>query len=94
MDKISPSQLAAHTLWACATSDDRNLASYDSKAYRSAERAFVAIVRTEYGLSALMAGRVRNLLAEYGPRDSLIGTTGHGVASYVQYVKANRGHGR
>ena len=36
-----------------------------------------------------VAGRVRDLLAEYGPDDSLTGTTGRGVYSYVQFAKAN-----
>lgn len=46
-------------------------------------------MREAYGVSALIAGRVRDLLAEYGPDDSLTGTTGRGVYSYVQFARAN-----
>lgn len=94
-ERISPSQLAGATLWRIATSERTELASSDSKAYRAAERAFIAILRAEYGLGATLAQRVRDCLAEYGPNDSLTwdwrGNTLRGVASYVAYVKANRG---
>lgn len=87
----SPSQLAGELLWRLATSERYELAWSRSEPYRAAERAFLACVRAEYDLGRVRAGEVRNLLAEYGPHDSLVGTSSRGIASYVQFVKDNPG---
>jgi hypothetical protein len=79
-------QLSARLMWACATSENHGLASSRSPAYVAAETAFVAVVREVYGVSESLAGTVRDLLAEYGPDDALSGTSGRGVASYVQFA--------
>lgn len=83
-------QLAAEALWQAATSENINLAWSRSPAYVALERAFIVSVRTVYGLGERRAGRVRELLAEYGPDDSLSGTSERGIASYVSYVLTNR----
>ena len=80
-------QLTAEALWHAATSENHTVARYDSATYRALERAFVTSVREVYGLSALKATRVRDLLAEFGPNDGAVGTTGYGVQSYVQYAR-------
>lgn len=83
-------QKAAEYLWACAISENQMISRYDSPTYRAAERNFLTAVREVYGLGQRRAERVRNLLAEYGPNDSLQGTTGIGVYSYVSWVMTNR----
>jgi hypothetical protein len=83
-------QLAAEALWTAATSDDPGISGSWNASYKALERAFVLSVRAVYGLSALKANRVRDLLAELGPDDGAVGTSGWGVASYVEYVKTNR----
>ena len=83
-------QLAAEALWQAATSNNVAVARYDSATYRALERAFTASVREVYGLSALKARRVLNLLEELGPNDGANGTSGWGVQSYVQYARDNR----
>lgn len=83
-------QLSAEALWQAATSENP-IAWARNPAYRALERAFVASVREVYGMGAARASKVRDLLAEYGPHDSLSGTSARGIASYVQYVKAHRG---
>jgi hypothetical protein len=97
----SPSQSAAETLWSVATSEDRAIASSSSTVYRLAERTLVAALRAEYRLSQLMATRVRDLLAEYGPHDNLMwvrwdheGRAASGIESYVLYVKLPENRGR
>jgi hypothetical protein len=84
-------QRAAEYMWTVATSDDHNVAAWNCDVYATAERALLAAIRLAYGLGATRAKYVRNLLAEYGPDDSLTGTTGRGIESYVQYVLAHRG---
>jgi hypothetical protein len=83
-------QRIAESLWNVATSDNHSLASSRSTVYRHLEIALIGALREVYGLSELKARRVRDQLAEYGPDDSLRGTTGRGINSYVQFVKANR----
>jgi hypothetical protein len=83
-------QLAGEALWQVATSDDSSIARFDSNVYRATEKAFIAAVRVVYGLGAQRARRVRDLLAEYGPHDSLTGTDTRGVQSYVDYVMTTR----
>lgn len=84
-------QAAAEALWNAATSERYDIAWCRSPLYKQLERAFVTSVRLVYGLGAIRAGQVRELLAEYGPDDSLTGTNGRGVASYVEFVKAHPG---
>lgn len=83
-------QAAAEALYAAATSDNHEIASSDAGIYRTLERAFIASVRTVYGLSDLKARRVRDMLAELGPHDGGAGTAGWGIASYVEYVMTHR----
>lgn len=83
-------QKAAEYLWACATSENHNIASSRCATYRAAERAFIAAVRTVYGLGQRRAQRVCSLLYFYGPDDTLQGTTGHGIYSYVTWVMTHR----
>lgn len=82
-------QQAAELLWSCAISDDSAIAYYRSPVYQAAEAAFTWAVREAYSLTDIQAMAVRDLLAEYGPDDSLTGTTGRGVASYVQAAAAD-----
>jgi hypothetical protein len=83
-------QKAGELLWAVATSERGEISNCDSAVYRAAERAFITSVRVVYGLGAQRTRRVRDLLAEYGPYDSLAPGTGYGVYSYVAYVMTNR----
>lgn len=84
-------QAIADALWQAATSENHEIAGYRSATYQGLQRAFVAAIREVYHLGPVRANKVRDLLAEYGPDDSLQGTTGRGIASYVQYVKDNPG---
>lgn len=84
-------QKIAESLWEAGTSDNNDIAGYRTTIYRNLERAFTECVRVVYGLGATRAGQVRELLSEYGPHDSLQGTNGRGIASYVEFVKANPG---
>jgi hypothetical protein len=77
-------QTAAETFWKIATSEDVNICSSDSPVYLTAERELLRAVRDEHNVSLKIAKRVRQLLAEHGPDDSLDGTYGHrGITSYV-----------
>lgn len=82
-------QQMAEMMWKTATSENHAIARYDQPAYRHMDLAFRAAVKAAYGTSDLIAGRVRDLMAEYGPDDSLTGTAGRGIASYVEFAKAN-----
>ncbi len=77
-------QQAAEYLWACATSEDHGVAWCRSPVYQAAEAAFTSAAKLAYGLTAAEADALRDLLAEYGPHDSMQDTTGRGVFSYVQ----------
>jgi hypothetical protein len=77
-------QQAAELLWACATSEDHAVAWCRSPVYQAAEQAFLSAAKQAYGLTGPEADALRDLLSEYGPHDSLQGTTGHGVFSYAQ----------
>lgn len=80
-------QRMAEQLWRIATSDSYDISWCRSPVCRHADLAFRAAVRMAYGVSDLVARRVRDLLAEHGPDSSLQGTTGRGVESYVQYAR-------
>lgn len=82
-------QQLAEALWLAATSENHEIAAYDSPVYRHLGNAFVSAVRITYGLSEMKARRVRALLAEYGPHDSLTGTSGWGIDSYAQFADEN-----
>lgn len=82
-------QRLAEQMYAVATSDNHEIARYDSGTYRHMELAFVAAVEVAYGVSRKMAQRVSSLLAEYGPDNSLRGTRGRGVFSYVQFARTH-----
>lgn len=86
---LALAQTMAEALWAVATSENNAIARYDSPTYRHAEQAFIASVQTVYGITRDRARRVRDLLCEYGPDDSLTGTIGRGVSSYVQFTLHN-----
>jgi hypothetical protein len=83
-------QTIAEAYWQAATSNDHAIANWKSPTYRALQRAFLASVRTVYGLGARRAERVLDLLSELGPNDGAYGTSGYGVASYVEYVRTNR----
>lgn len=94
-DPLTPDQALcqqmAETMHAIATSENHAIAWSRSPVYRHADIAFRAAVQAAYHVSPLVAQRVRDLLAEYGPHDSLRGTHGkQGVASYVQHARAWR----
>jgi hypothetical protein len=91
-DQVLAQQLA-EAYWAVATSDNHAIAWYRGPVYRHMTLALVAAVREAYGLPDLMARRVRDLLSEYGPGDSLRGTTGTGIASYAQFVTSPESRG-
>jgi hypothetical protein len=77
-------QGAADTFWKIATSDDPAIASFDSPIYLAAEKTLIQAIRSEHEVSLKIARVVRQILAEYGPDDSLDGTYGHrGITSYV-----------
>jgi hypothetical protein len=82
-------QRLAEMMWKTATSENHAIARYDLPVYANLERALIAAIREVYGLTLLKARRVRDLLSKYGPDDSLTGTTGRGIASYVQFVREN-----
>lgn len=82
-------QRLAEQYWAAATSDNHGIAWYRSPVYKHLAQAFIASVEVTYGVSRTIAARVRCLLAEYGPDDSLTGTSGRGVASYVEFARDN-----
>jgi hypothetical protein len=82
-------QQAADLAWACGTCEDRAVAFYQSDVYRAAHAAFRAAVILAYGLADAETDATENLLSEYGPDDSLQGTSGRGVFSYVQAARQN-----
>jgi hypothetical protein len=82
-------QRQAEMMWKVATAEDHAITWYKSPVYRHQELAFMATVQIAYGCSRMIAHRVRSLLSEYGPDDSLQGTTGRGIYSYVQFARAN-----
>lgn len=82
-------QRMAEMMWKVATAEDHAIAWSRCPLYKHQEQAFMATVQVAYGCSRLIARRVRDLLSEYGPDDSLQGTTGRGVYSYVQFARAN-----
>lgn len=84
-DKRSVQSIAS-ALWNVATSEDRRLSSGDSRTYRHLEIALIDAIRVVYHVNRKRANQVRDLLAEYGPDDSLYGTEGRGIASYVQFA--------
>lgn len=85
-------QRMAETMWAIATSTNHAIAVYSTPVYLHMEQAFLSAVQVAYSCSRLTARRVRDLLAEYGPDESLQGTSGSGVWSYVRFAqdRANR----
>lgn len=83
-------QRMAEQVYAIATCENHDIAWSRSPVYRHMDLAFRAAVQVAYSVTPLTAGRVRDLLSQYGPDDSLQGTTGHGVFSYVQAAKAWR----
>jgi hypothetical protein len=86
---IRMAQAAAEAFWLAATSNDHSLAMWDSPAYKALQRAFVTTTREVYHLTAGTTAKVLCLLSEYGPHDSLSGTTGSGVFSYVQFARSH-----
>lgn len=84
-------QTIAVALWEAATSDNREISTYNTIIYRSLERALIESIKTVYHVGPTRARKVRDLLAEYGPDDSLQGTNGRGIVSYVEYVKNHPG---
>lgn len=84
-------QQVAETYWAAAASRNPALCTSRTPVYEHLGQALRAAIREVYGLSDLMARRVHRLLSFYGPDDSLTGTTGSGIESYVQSVLADRG---
>lgn len=82
-------QRMAEAMWAVATSEDHSIAYCRSATYLAVERALLATLREVYHLTPLTARKVRDLLAEYGPLDSLSGTTGWDIASYVQFARTH-----
>jgi hypothetical protein len=82
-------QRAAEALWQAATSDVRDIAWCRSPVYVALDRAFKISLRSVYGLKPARVNQVSDLLAEYGPDDSLTDTRGRGVASYVEYALAH-----
>ena len=89
-DDMKLCQTLAEAFWQAATSNDRAIANYTSPTYKAVQRAFLVSVRTVYGLGARRAERVLDLLSELGPNDGVYGTSGYGVASYVEYVRTSR----
>jgi hypothetical protein len=85
-DQRVTAQAAAEYFWLVATRDDRTVSTYDTAYYITAKRAFIVAVRQAYGIGARRAERVYEALSAYGPYDTLSGTTGRGVESYVQFV--------
>lgn len=78
-------QLAANYLYE-VMSQDNMLAVHTSATYKSAVKAFIAVLREVYKLGEVRAEKIRSAVATYGPDDSLEGTTARGVESYVQFV--------
>src|SRR3954454_24739845 len=79
-------QALAERMWAVATSEDHEAAWCRGDIYRTADSELHGALMTAYGITDQAADRVRALLSEYGPDDSLQGTTGRGIASYVQFA--------
>lgn len=81
-------QQIAEALWNIATSENKEFATYNTTVYRSLETALKAALKVHYKLNRKRANQVRDLLAEYGPYDSLSGTKSgsRGIESYVEYA--------
>jgi hypothetical protein len=62
--KIAESVLAVHKFVAYA--DDRAISSGNSPVYQASQRLLLASIRTAYGLSAVKALRVYDLLIDNG----------------------------
>lgn len=85
-DPQAIAQALAERMWSVATSDDHEIAWYRSDAYRAADSELHGALMAAYGINDETVDRVRALLSEYGPDDALQGTTGRGVASYVEFA--------
>jgi len=84
-------QAVAETYWRAATSENNDVAWCGTATYQTLTRALIVTVQAVYQITPHMAHKVRDLVSEYGPHDSLVGTSGRGVASYVEYAFANLG---
>jgi len=84
-------QQIAEAYWAAATSENRDMAFYQSPTYNGLKNALIGSIATAYHMPRRRARAVRNLVAEYGPHDSLQGTSAgsRGVRSYVEFALMN-----
>lgn len=79
-DARQAAELAWQTHKRIANSEDHTLARFDSATYRASQRLLLASIRQAYGLSALKAQRVYDVLIDCG----------ESVAYCVEYVKTHR----
>lgn len=89
IESIHLAQKVAEAMWSAATSEDRSIASSNAATYKALERALLTTLREVYHLTPLTAQKVRDLLAEYGPHDSLNDNGLRGVQSYVQFARTH-----
>jgi len=73
-------QLAWDTHFAVACSDDAQISTWDTRTYKASQALLLATLRQVYGLSALKAWRVYDVLID----------SGESVAYAVEYVRQNR----
>lgn len=79
----------ARALWAAAVSDDHDIANSRAAVYRLLETALEDALFHVFKLTAPEAHHARDLLSEYGPDDTLTGTTSRGIQGYAEFAILN-----
>jgi len=85
-------QALADRMWAVATSEDHEISWCRGDVYRAADSELHGALVAAYGINDEIADRVRALLSKYGPDDAMQGTSGRGIASYVEFALNNDDH--
>ena len=76
---------AVRAYFAAAFSNNVAMARYDSPVYKHLRAAAIAAIREAYGMSALMAGRVLDVISDQGTYHETLA-----VPEAVSYVRSHR----